>query len=197
MGQHQISIYWLLLVVKSELTSLSDFSCSEVMLLDWASRFATGLPEAMHLLIILQPTIESSLWWLFVVITFPSQILNQIALYGRFLFPPNIKSFSLKTWVICRFDQVIPTLFLVSRILAQSTKIWRHCIIASLHCTIPYASSHKHQLTSAIVTLSKSADLQYPLDCIRDNLVATPWFRGSLLNGYILEAASNFFRFIL
>jgi hypothetical protein len=41
------------------------------------------------------------------------------------------------------FDQVILRLFLVSRILAQSTKIWWHCIITFLHCTISYASSHK------------------------------------------------------
>jgi hypothetical protein len=41
------------------------------------------------------------------------------------------------------FDQVILRLFLVSCILAQSTKIWWHCIIAFLHYTIPYASSHK------------------------------------------------------
>jgi hypothetical protein len=34
-------------------------------------------------------------------------------------------------------------LYLVSRILAQSTKIWWHCIIAFLYCTIPYASSDK------------------------------------------------------
>jgi hypothetical protein len=41
------------------------------------------------------------------------------------------------------FGQVILRLFLVSHILAQSTKTWWHCIIAFLHCTIPYASSHK------------------------------------------------------
>jgi hypothetical protein len=38
-----------------------------------------GVPKAMHLLVILQPTIESSLWCLFVVITLPSKILNQVA----------------------------------------------------------------------------------------------------------------------
>jgi hypothetical protein len=97
------------------------------------------------------------------LIEFPIKILSKFTPYGRVPFPPNIGSLSLKTWVICRFDQVIPMLFLVSRILAQSTKIWRHCIIAFLHCTISYASSHKHQLRSAVLTLSKSVGIQYPL----------------------------------
>jgi hypothetical protein len=38
----------------------------------------------MHLLIILQTAIECSMWWLFVVITFLSKILNQIALLADF-----------------------------------------------------------------------------------------------------------------
>jgi hypothetical protein len=65
------------------------------------------------------------------------------SLYGRFLFPSVVKCFSLKSLGDLPFVQVIPMLFLVSHILAQSNKIWRHCIIAFLHCAIPYASSHK------------------------------------------------------
>jgi hypothetical protein len=44
-------------------------------------------------------------------------------LYGRFLFPSNVESFSLKNLGDLPFDQVILRLFLVSRILTQSTKI--------------------------------------------------------------------------
>jgi hypothetical protein len=44
-------------------------------------------------------------------------------LYGRFLFPLNVESFLLKNLGDLPFDQVIPMLFLVLCILAQSTKI--------------------------------------------------------------------------
>jgi hypothetical protein len=44
-------------------------------------------------------------------------------LYGRFLFPSIFESFSLKNLGDLLFDQVILRLFLISRILAQSTKI--------------------------------------------------------------------------
>jgi hypothetical protein len=44
-------------------------------------------------------------------------------LCGRFLFPSNVESFSLKNMGDLLFEQVIPVLFLASRILAQSTKI--------------------------------------------------------------------------
>jgi hypothetical protein len=77
----------------------------------------------MHLLIILQLTIEFSLRWLFVVITFLSKILNQIAFMAEILFPSNVESFSLKNLGDLPFDQVIPMLYLVSRILARFTKI--------------------------------------------------------------------------
>jgi hypothetical protein len=57
-------------------------------------------------------------------------------------FSSNVESFSLKNLANLSFDQVILMLYLVSHILAQSTKFWWHCIIAFLHCTIPYTSSH-------------------------------------------------------
>jgi hypothetical protein len=87
-------------------------------------------------------TVESPLWWFHDEITLSSKILNQIAFIAYF-FSSNVESFSLKNLGDLPFDQVILRLFLVSHILAQSTKIWQHCIIAFLHCTIPYASSHK------------------------------------------------------
>jgi hypothetical protein len=77
----------------------------------------------MHLLVILQPTIESSLRWLFVVITFLSKILSQIAFMAEILFPLNVESFLLKNYSDLSFDRVIPMLYLASRILARSTKI--------------------------------------------------------------------------
>jgi hypothetical protein len=77
------------------------------------------------------------------VITFLSKILNSICLYGRNSFPSNVESFSLKNLGDLPFDRVILMLYLVSCILAWSTKIWRHCIITFLHCTTPYTSSHK------------------------------------------------------
>jgi hypothetical protein len=58
-------------------------------------------------------------------------------------FSSNVESFLLKNLGDLPFDQVILMLYLVSSILTQSTKIWRYCIIAFLHCTIPYASSRK------------------------------------------------------
>jgi hypothetical protein len=100
-----------------------SFSCSEVMLLDRASLFTTGLPKAMHLIVILKPTIESSLRWLFVVITFLSKILNQVAFIAEILLPSNVESFSLKNLGDLPFDRVIPMLYLVSCILSRSTKI--------------------------------------------------------------------------
>jgi hypothetical protein len=77
----------------------------------------------MHLLVILHHIIESSLRWLFVVITFLSKILNQIAFMAEILFPSNVESFSLKNMGDLPFDRVISMLYLVSRILARSTKI--------------------------------------------------------------------------
>jgi hypothetical protein len=44
-------------------------------------------------------------------------------IYGIFLFPLNVENFSLKNLGYLPFDQVISRLFMVSRILAQSTKI--------------------------------------------------------------------------
>jgi hypothetical protein len=44
-------------------------------------------------------------------------------LYGRLLFSSNVESFLLKNLDDLLFDQVILMLFLVSRILTQSTKI--------------------------------------------------------------------------
>jgi hypothetical protein len=76
----------------------------------------------MHLIVILQPAIESSLQWLFVVITFLSKILNQVAFMAEILLPSNVESFSLKNSGDLPFDLVIPILYLVSHILARSTK---------------------------------------------------------------------------
>jgi hypothetical protein len=91
----------------------------------------------MHIFIIVVPTVRS-----FLSINFQIKILSKFALYGRF--------FPFKLWVLLAqnfgnlpFDQVIPILLLISLIFAQDTKIWRHCIIAFLHCTIPHASAHK------------------------------------------------------
>jgi hypothetical protein len=97
----------------------------------------------MHLLIILQPIIESSLRWFFVMITILSKILNQVARIAEILLPSIVESFSLKNLGDLPFDRVILMLYLVSRILTWSTKIWWHCIITFLHCIIPYASSYK------------------------------------------------------
>jgi hypothetical protein len=55
------------------------------------------------------------------MITLPSKNSNQNAL-GRIFFPLNVETFSLKNLGDLPLDQVISSLFLVSRILAQSTK---------------------------------------------------------------------------
>jgi hypothetical protein len=91
----------------------------------------------MHLFIMLVRTARS-----FLLIKFPIKILSKFAFMADF--------FQFELWELLAqnlgglpFDQVIPMLFMVSRILAQSTKNWWHYIITLLHCTIPYASSHK------------------------------------------------------
>jgi hypothetical protein len=54
----------------------------------------------MYLLIILQPTIKSSLQWLFLVIMFPRKKSEPNCLYGRFLFSNRmLRASSSKTWV--------------------------------------------------------------------------------------------------
>jgi hypothetical protein len=107
--------------------------------------------------------------------------------YGRFLFASIVESFSLKNLGDLPFDAVLPRLFLVLRILAQSTKIWWHCIIAFLYCTIPYASSHKHHLTSVFITVSKSVSIWCNIECILNNLVVIECFHWPLLDCYPLE----------
>jgi hypothetical protein len=52
------------------------------------------------------------------VITFLSKILSQITFMAEILFPLNVESFSLNNLGDLPFDQVIPMLYLVSRILA-------------------------------------------------------------------------------
>jgi hypothetical protein len=108
-------------------------------------------------------------------------------LYGRLLFSSNVESFLLKNLGDLLFDQVILMLFLVSRILAQSTKIWWHGIVIFLHCTMPYASSHKHKLTGVFITLSKSVGICCNLECILYNFVVIECFWWPLLDCYLLE----------
>jgi hypothetical protein len=50
------------------------------------------------------------------------QIFEPICLYGRFHFPSNVESFSLRNLGDLPFDQVIPMLFLVSAFLLNSLK---------------------------------------------------------------------------
>jgi hypothetical protein len=85
--------------------------------------------------------------------------LSKFAVMADFFSLWTLRASRLKFWVIYYFDQVILMLFLVSCILTQSTKTWWHCTIVFLHCTIPYASSHKHQPTSVFITLSKSVSV--------------------------------------
>jgi hypothetical protein len=108
-------------------------------------------------------------------------------LYGRFLFSFECWELLAQNLGDLPFDQVIPMLFLISYILAQFTKIWQQYIITFLHCTIPYASSHKHQLTSVFITLSKSVSIWCNLECIIYNLVVIEYFRWPLLACYLLE----------
>jgi hypothetical protein len=129
----------------------------------------------MRLLIILLPTVRS-----LVLIKFLIKILSPFAVMADFFSLRTLGAFRSKLWVIYLFDQVILMLFLVSHLLAQSTKTRRHCIIALLHCTIPYASSHKHQFTSVFITLSKSVNICHNLECILYNLVAIDCFVGLL-----------------
>jgi hypothetical protein len=64
------------------------------------------------------PLCDGFLLWL----RFRAKILNQIAFVADF-FSSNVESFSLKNMGDLPIDQVIPMLYLVSCILAQSTKI--------------------------------------------------------------------------
>jgi hypothetical protein len=108
----------------------------------------------MHLLVILQPTIESSLRWLFIVITFLSKFLNQITFKPEILFPSNVESFSLKNLGDLPFDRVIPMLYLDHAFLLDPLKF--DGIASSHFCIAPY---HMHHLTSACITLSKSVSI--------------------------------------
>jgi hypothetical protein len=58
----------------------------------------------MHLIVILQPTIESSLRRLFFVIMFLSKFLNQVAFMAEILLPSNVESFSPKNLGDLPFD---------------------------------------------------------------------------------------------
>jgi hypothetical protein len=84
-----------------------------------AIRYGASKSYAPNL--ILQPTIEFSL--LFVVITFLSKNLSQVVFMAEILLPSNVESFSPKNLRDLPFDRVIPMLYLVSHILARSTKI--------------------------------------------------------------------------
>jgi hypothetical protein len=114
------------------------------------------------------------------------QDLEQICPLGQISFPFELWELLAQKLDDLAFDQVNPMLFLAPCILAQSTKIWRHCIIAFLYCTIPYASSHKHQLTSALLTMSKSASIWCNLEYILCNLVVIQWFLWPLMDCYHL-----------
>jgi hypothetical protein len=135
----------------------------------------------MRLFIILVPTIRS-----FISIKLPIKILRKFARYGRLLSIRTLRASGSKLGWLAIY-QVIPMLFLESCILAQSTKIWRHCIITFLHCTIPYASSHNHLLTSAFITLRRSVSIWCNPECILYNLVVIKCFHWPLLDCYILE----------
>jgi hypothetical protein len=84
-----------------------------------AIRYGASKSYAPNL--ILQPTIEFSL--LFVVITFLSNNLSQVVFMVEILLPSNVESFLPKILRDLPFDRVIPMLYLVSCILARSTKI--------------------------------------------------------------------------
>jgi hypothetical protein len=139
--QHQISIYWLLLTVKIESTSLSDFivrrwcwwiehSDSLRALKSYATthNLATYQRILFAMAFSCDYVSEQKFW--------TKSPLWQIS-FLWILRDSRSKTCDLP------FDQVILMLYLVSRILAQSTKISRHCITTFMYCTIPYASSHK------------------------------------------------------
>jgi hypothetical protein len=88
-------------------------------------------------------TIESLLWWFLDVITLPSKNSNQIAFRVDFFSLRMLRPSRPKTWVIYRLVKSSQGSFWYRAFLINPLKIWRHRIIAFLHCTIPYASSHK------------------------------------------------------
>jgi hypothetical protein len=95
---------------------------------------------------------------------------------------------SFLIWAICLFEQVIPMVLIWYRaFLLNPLKVDSFATSHFLHCAIPYASPHKHQLTSAFITLIKSVGIQYNLECILDKLVAINCFHGPLLHCYLLE----------
>jgi hypothetical protein len=135
----------------------------------------------------LQPTIKSSLRWLFVVITFLSKIFEPNHLCGIFLF---FECWDLltQTWVIYRLIKSFWCCIWYHTFLLNPLKVGG---IASSHfCIVPY---HMHHLTSVFITLSKSVSIWCNLECILYNLVVIECFRWLLLDCYSLKSISHSF----
>jgi hypothetical protein len=85
--------------------------------------------------------IKSFLWWFLVELRFRARFWTKLPLW-QISFSSNVESFSLKNLGDLPFDKVISRLFLVSRILAQSSKnlMALHHRISALHHTISIIS---------------------------------------------------------
>jgi hypothetical protein len=144
--QYQIEIFWLLLAVKTELASLSDYPVRRWC--GWIERsycYETSKRYApTHNLI---STIESLLWWFLDVITLPSKNSNQNAFRADFFFLWMLRASRSKTWLIHRLIKPFQGCFWYRAFVLNPLNFGS---IASSHfCIAPY---HMHHLTSPGVT---------------------------------------------
>jgi hypothetical protein len=102
--------------------------------------------------------------------------------YGRFLFHSNVESFWLETWMIYRLVKPFRCCIWYHTFLLNPLKF--DGIASSYFCIAPY---HMHHLTSAFITLSKSASIWCNLECIWYNLVVIECFHWPLSDYYLLE----------
>jgi hypothetical protein len=128
----------------------------------------------MHLFVILQPTIESFLWWLFVVITLPSKVFERNCAFW-WISPP------------------IEPVWELSTLLDAISSLWK--VVGSLHWNpsssplVRYlaASSLRASLSKVVCWYSTFLPTLSQGDGTRDSHVAIDRFQWPLLGHYPLE----------
>jgi hypothetical protein len=177
-----VLIYWLLLAVKTEVTSLSDFllfggdadGLSIAICYGASKSYAPTHNIATYHQILLVMALCCDY--------VSEQNFEPSCIYGRFLFSLNVESFELKTWVIYHLIKSSRRCFWYCAFLLSPLKFDG---TASSHFSIaPY---HMHHLTSVFITLSKSVSVWCNLECILYNLVVIECFRWPLLDCCLLE----------
>jgi hypothetical protein len=127
----------------------------------------------MHLLIILQPTIESSMWLFLDGITFPNKILNQIAFWQ--ISPPFDLPMRIVNSTWCNLIIEEDCWFIIWN--PSSSPLVRDFAPSSLQASL---SNVVCQYSTLLPTLSQG-------EGTRDSCVAIDRFQWPLLGHYLLE----------